>query len=167
VQVWLIYLTAILVKLSLVRLRKVLHNFGFRKGERIIIVSVKEGINKIKKLDNTMKPRAIYQNLNFYSFESILFFHACHSKKKLRKNIDLFLKKLVSVRVLLRGKDLKRLDLEPKVLYGRILEEILLVKMNKRLSTKSQEEIEALKVFKRVKKYGKVKKSYSKKYTKI
>ncbi len=151
-QAWTIYLAAILAKLSARRLEKVLHDFGFKKGERIIISSIKAGMLKIKRLDKKLKAHVIYRILNPYSFESVLFFYAYHNRSKLRKNIEYFLDELVNARLKTKGRDLQKLRLQPQTLYNKILQRLLYVKIDKGLKTKKEELEEAKKIFKRLSK---------------
>lgn len=151
-QTWLIFLAGILINLSSQRLEKVLHNFGFRKGERLIISSIKKNVRKIKKLNKCTNPQIIYRTLNPYSFESILFFYAYYSKKVFRKNIRYFLDKLVDTRLRIRGKDLEDLGLKPSTIYSKIFKKLLYSKMDNRLKSRREELEEAKRIYKRLSK---------------
>jgi len=146
-EVWTIYLGAILINFSLKKIKAILHNFGFKKGERIIISSMRKGLLKIKKLDSKLKPKAIHQILDQYSLEAILFFYAYYSRIKLRKNIDYFLDELIHSRILLRGRDLKEIGLKPYTLYGKVLKSLNYVKLSKSLKTKEDELREVKRIF--------------------
>ena len=148
-EVWLLYLAAILIKLSPLRLKKFFHDFGFRKGERAVVSSIREGLNKIKKLEKHTKASNIYRILEPYSFESILFFYAYYQKRSLRKNIEHFLDKLVDIRLKIKGRDLKKMDLKPHILYSKILKKALYSKIDKGLKGKRQEAEEVKRIFKR------------------
>jgi len=149
-QVWLVYLGAMLVRLSLREMKNVLHNFGFKKGERIIVTSMSEGFRKIKRLDSKVSPKVIHRILDQYSLEAILFFYAYYPRVKLRKNIEHFLEELIDSRIELKGRDLKELGFEPTVLYGRILKSVSYAKLSKSLKTKDDEIKEARRIFKRL-----------------
>lgn len=148
-EVWLLYLAAILIKLSPSRLKKFFHDFGFRKGERDVVSSIVKSINKIKRLGKHTKASNIYRILEPYSFESILFFYAYYQKRSLRKNIERFLDKLVDIRLKIKGRDLKKMDLKPHVLYSKILKKALYSKIDKGLKSKHQEAEEIRRIFKR------------------
>ncbi len=148
-EVWLLYLAAILIKLPPSRLKKFFHDFGFRKGERAVVNSIEKSINRIKRLGKHTKASNIYRILEPYSFESILFFYAYYRKKDLRKNIEHFLDKLVDIRLKIRGRDLKKMDLKPHVLYNKILKKALYSKIDKGLKGKRQEAEEVRRIFKR------------------
>jgi len=149
-EVWTIYLAGIVNKLSAKQIAKILHDFGFKKGERIIINSIKTGIPEIEKLDRKLKPHVIYRTLNPYSFESVLFFYAYYNKSKLRKNIEYFLDKLVNIRLKTKGRDLQKLKLQPQTFYNKILLKTLYAKIDKRLKTKREELEEVKNIFKRL-----------------
>ena len=151
-EVWLLYLAAILIKLPSSRLKKFFDDFGFRKGERAVINSIVKSINKIKRLAEYTKASNIYRILQPYSFESILFFYAYYQNKDLRKNIEHFLDKLVDIRLKIKGRDLKTMNLKPDILYNNILKKTLYSKIDKGLEGKRQESEEVKRIFKRHKK---------------
>jgi len=148
-EVWLLYLAAILIKLPASRLKKFFHDFGFRKGERAVVSSIEKSINKIKRLGKHTKASNIYRILEPYSFESILFFYAYYREKSLRKNIEHFLDKLVNIRLKIKGRDLKAMNLKPDILYNKILKKTLYSKIDKGLKGKRQEAEEVRRIFKR------------------
>jgi tRNA nucleotidyltransferase (CCA-adding enzyme) len=146
-QEWIIYLSGLLVKLSPGKINKILHEFGFRKTERAIVTSVKSGVSKIKKLNRRSKSYLTHKILDDYSFESIIFFYAYYSSKNIRAKISEFLKELVKVRLKVKGEDLKRIDLKPQVLYGKLLKKLLYAKIDKGLKSKKDELREARIIF--------------------
>ena len=151
-EVWLLYLAAILIKLSPSRLKKFFDDFGFRKEERVVVSSIEKSINKIKRLGEYSKASNIYRILQPYSLESILFFYAYYQKRDFRKNIEYFLNNLVDIRLKIKGRDLKAMNLKPDILYNKILKKTLYSKIDKGLRLKSQEAQEAKRIFGRHKK---------------
>ncbi len=149
-QAWLIYLAAILMKLSAGQLTKLLSDYAFRKGERLIIQSITAGLGKVKVLTKNLKPYAVYRLLNEYSFEALLFFYAYYPQVKIRRQIDYFFSELSGIRLSVRGKDLKQLNLSPDSLYGELLRQLLCAKINKGLGTKKKELQEAKAIFHRL-----------------
>jgi tRNA nucleotidyltransferase (CCA-adding enzyme) len=147
---WLMYLAGILIKLPGEKVCNILHDFGFKKGERSIVNSIKKGIFRIKWLDKPTKPHFIYQVLNPYSYEAILFFYAYHTQKRLRKNIECFLQTLVDIRLKIRGEDLKNLEFKPFTLYSKLLDRLLYAKIDKGFKNKEQEIKEAKNIFKQM-----------------
>ena len=154
-ETWLLYLAAILIKLSSLKLKSFFHEFGFRRGERVIINSIKESKFKIKKIGGYSKPGVIYRVLEPYSLESILFFYAYYQDKKVRRNIEYFLDELAGISLKIKGRDLKKMNLEPCTLYGKVLLRTLYSKINKGLKGKREEAKEAKRIFKRFKHYNK------------
>ncbi|MBN3039993.1 MAG: CCA tRNA nucleotidyltransferase [Candidatus Omnitrophica bacterium] len=146
-QYWIIYLSKILIRLSAKSLENLLHDYAFRKGERIIILSIKASLFKARKLKKPLKKSLIYRFLNPLSFEAILFFYVYYPDKIARENIDCFLKELVKTNLRIRGRDLTRLGLVPNILFGKVFEKLMHVKIDKGISTKKGEMIEALEIF--------------------
>ena len=149
-QDWLIYLAAILKGLSFKAIEKVLDDFAFKKGERMIVISIRKGLLKAKKLKLLASPKAVYCFLNPYSLEAILFFYAFYPQIRLRRNIEYFLAELIHKRTELNGHDLKALGLEPSRLYGRIFKSLIYAKITKGLKTKSEEVKEARSILRRL-----------------
>lgn len=142
---WVVYLAALLIKLTREEALNFLERFGLRKGERIRILSIYANILRIKRLNKKLQPHAVYRLLNHLSFESIIFFYAYHPERNLRRNIELFLDTLVHVRLQVKGEDLKNLGYKPYSLYGEILEKLLYAKLDKGFTAK-KEEIEQVKL---------------------
>lgn len=149
IELWLLYLAAILIKINSLRLSKFFSDFGLRKSEQAVIVSIKREIKRIKSLKKQVKDSSIYRTLRPYSQESILFFYAYYRDNALRKNIERFWDKLSDVRLKISGRDLKEMGLKPDVLYSKILESVLYSKIDKGLSSKDQEIEEVKRILKR------------------
>jgi tRNA nucleotidyltransferase (CCA-adding enzyme) len=147
---WILYLTGLLLKLPKKDILEILSNFGFKKSERIRVVSIKDNLYKIKKLNKKMKPHRVYSIINPLSFEAILFFYAYYTDRKIRKNIRFFLEKLVGVYLKIKGSDLKKIKISPSTIYGKILEKVLYAKIDRGLSTKKEELRLAKSIFKKM-----------------
>jgi tRNA nucleotidyltransferase (CCA-adding enzyme) len=144
-KAWVIYLAAILLKLPSEKIKRILNNFAFKRGERIIITSIKSGLYPLKKLNKKLKMSVIYKTLNPYSFESILFFYAYyHRQKQLRKNLDCFLDQLIHIRLKLKGRDLKKMNFKPLNSYGKVLTKLFYYKIDEGFKSK-RDEIRTLK----------------------
>ena len=147
---WIIYLMGLMVKLPQKDIITFLKKFDFRKGERMRILSAKTYLRSVKKLDKSLKPHRVYCLLDAMSFESIIFFHAYYPQRAIRKNIELFLSKLVNTRLKVKGNDLKKLGFKPSNLYSDVLEKVLYSKIDKGLRSKQQEMEEVTRVFSRI-----------------
>lgn len=138
-QSWLVYLGAILLSVPRGNFERILHDFGFKKGEQIILRSMREGLKSIGRLSQTVKPHVLYRSCSVFSFEALLFFYAYYPQKMLRKNIDYFLEKQISVTLSIRGNDLKQLGLKPESCYGRVFQRLLNRKLDYGFSSKDEE----------------------------
>lgn len=141
-DIWIIYFSVFLVKLSLSELLELFHGFCLKKGDRIRIVSIKDNLNAFKKLNKKIKPYAIFKIIDHLSFESIIFLYAYYKEKQIRKNIEYFFSTLVNIRLKTRGLDLQNLNIQPTGIYTKLLTKLLEVKMNKNLD--AQAELSAL-----------------------
>ncbi len=146
---WLIYLMGLMIFLSPSRVRKFCQRFALRKGDTQRLVRLKEAKKRIERLKNKKGDKvAIYKALNPLSFEEIIFFSAYFKDKKIRGNIDYFLKHLCKVHLKIKGKDLKEIGLKPLHLYNKTLRLLLYRKIKKELVTKQEEILEAKEIFK-------------------
>jgi len=144
---WLIYLMAILYKIKRIEVARLLDTFGFRKGEKIRILSLYDNMDKVEQLNRKVLPHVIYKTLNPLSFENIIFFYAYYRKKTIRKNIEIFLDKLIGIHLRLKGEDLRRLGFKPPTLYGKLFEKLLYAKIDKGFKTLEEEISEAHIIF--------------------
>ena len=144
---WLIYLMGILYRLKSQDASKFLDTFGFRKGEKIRILSLYYNMDKIKQLNRKVLPHVIYKTLNPLSFENIIFFYADCRKKAIKRHIEIFLDKLINIRLRLKGEDLRKLGFKPTTLYGKIFEKLLYAKIDKGFKTLEEEIREAHIIF--------------------
>ncbi len=147
VDAWLIYLIGLMIGLKREEIAKFVQEFDFRKGDRIRVLSAKDSLAGISCLDKNVKPRDLYRKLFPLSLETILFFYAYYSGKTIRRQIELFLGKLIHIRLKVKGSDLKALGFQPLVLYGKVLEGLLDAKIEKKLATKGEELKEAKDIF--------------------
>jgi tRNA nucleotidyltransferase (CCA-adding enzyme) len=138
-QAWVIYLAAIVVDIQSDTLSRFFHDFAFRKGERIIIHSIKNNLKSIKTVNKAQAPSKIYKALSDFSFEALVFFYAYYPLKQLRKNIDNFLSSYIHVKIKVKGKDLKALGLKPEKLYGEVFKKLLYSKLDQGFKYKRDE----------------------------
>ncbi len=150
-ETWLIYLSALIFKLPKKQFLNFIHTFSLRKGERLRLLSLKDNLVKTKSLNNNLSRSAIFELLNALSFETIIFFYAYYPYRKLRKNIFLFLDKLVNIRLLVKGEDLKKAGIFPTSFYGEIFRRLLRIKLDKGIKHKEEELKIALEIFERLK----------------
>ncbi|MFH1875581.1 MAG: hypothetical protein ABH865_01655 [Candidatus Omnitrophota bacterium] len=142
-DIWLLYLSAVLMRPSVRAVDMFFSTFDFRRGERVRVLSIKKYITKVKILARPVTTHRIYRLLNPLSFEAIVFLYSFHTNARLRANIRYFLNSLAHVRLKVRGEDLKRIGIKPHTAYGGLLEKLLDVVLDQGLATK-EEEIRAL-----------------------
>lgn len=145
---YILYLAAILIKLSKNEVTTFIETFGFKKGDRARILSIYDNLSRAKRLNRKSLPHKIYQFLNPFSFESAVFFYAYYRQKGIRKHISFFLGNLSIMRLKLKGHDLRQMGFAPLTLYGKLFEKLLYAKMDKGLETVEEEIKEARAIFK-------------------
>jgi len=82
---------------------------------------------------------AIYRKLNGFKIESILFMMAVAKKKAVKKSISHFFTDLRRPRLLLKGRDLKKMGLKPGPVYRQVLEAVLDAKLDGTLKSQKDE----------------------------
>jgi len=153
INYWLVYLLVFASKLSKTRSFEFCRKFRFKKEEQKILFSVLRQRSQILKLGKKdIKKAQVFKLLKSFRSESILFFYAYFESKIIRKNIILFFDQLLSVRIHLRGQDLKDMGFSPRTFYGRALDRLHLFKIENGAMTKEAEVCEIKKIFPRLKK---------------
>jgi len=147
---YILYLTAILIKLSRKEVVVFTERSGLKKGDKIRILSIYDNLAKAGALDKRVLPHKIYQFLNPFSFESVVFFYAYYPDKDIRRHINFFLKNLSIMRLKLKGHDLRQMGFAPLTLYGKLFEELLHAKMDKGIKSLNDEIKEARAIFKKL-----------------
>ncbi|MBU1121352.1 MAG: hypothetical protein KKF54_01470 [Candidatus Omnitrophica bacterium] len=150
VEGWLLYLSGIMIRYSLEEIVDFFRKFSLKKGDMIRVFAVKENIGRIKQLNKDIKPHIIYRLLNPLSLESILFFYAYYTQRKIRANIECYLKELIYVHLKVKGQDLKKMEIKPYEIYSQLLQQLLYAKIDKGFTTKAQELEEVKRIFKRL-----------------
>jgi tRNA nucleotidyltransferase (CCA-adding enzyme) len=151
IDAWLLYFAVILNKLSAVETAQLCHKFGFKKGETIRLVSIKQNERAIKELSGSIKPSRIFSLIDQLSYETMIFYYACSANKYLRRNISYYINKLSHLRLKIKGEDLRRIGLSPQELYGKVLTKLLEEKMDKNIADKAQELALAVKIMDKLK----------------
>ncbi len=145
-RAWLIYLSGMLLKLPDCEFFKVIDKFGFKKEERATIIAIKRNIRRIKKVGRNKNASDIYRNLKNYNLETIIFFYVYFQDRKLRENINFFMKELYQQKLKVKGRDLKKIGVASSSVMGKILKKLFFLKLDKKLKTKKQELEEAKKI---------------------
>ncbi|MFH1406641.1 MAG: CCA tRNA nucleotidyltransferase [Candidatus Omnitrophota bacterium] len=148
IDLWLIYLFAILDTLSEKETEEFVRNFVFRKGEELRIMSVKQKVSAALRVlkKTSIAPHAVYQALEPLSFEAILYAMAKSSGKTAYRHMSCFFGKYNSMRLAITGKDIKAAGFKPGPYFRGILEKTLYAKIDGKLHGREEELTYALKV---------------------
>jgi len=142
VDLWLVYLMALLEKLNFKDTKAVCGKFAFRRSDRIRLLSCKKSYRKVIKLISSTKrtpPSRLYSALEKLSFEEILFIRAKVKGKLPLSRITDFFVRYNGIKTKIGGEDLKKLGMKPSPLYTKILTEVLHKKVDGELKTKKDE----------------------------
>jgi len=141
-DLWLIYLMALLSDLDKKGVRDLCGKFVFSRNDKIRLISCKDSCDKILQFlsrKKHLRPSEIYKRLRPLSCETILFMMAKAKGDKVKARIGDFLMKSKDVKIKAKGMDLKRMGLKEGPAIGRILGQILYAKIDGEVSSKSEE----------------------------
>ena len=141
-DVWLMYLMALLDGLKFSSAKTLCEKFVFRKKDTQRILSVKESGPKALKYLSTNtapKPSQLYKMLHFLSYEAILFLAAKTKKKKELARVKEFLLKFNDVKIEVRGNHLKKMGLHPGPRFRKVLTSVLYAKIDGRVKSGKDE----------------------------
>lgn len=139
---WLMYLMALFENLNKRTVKALCSKFAFRRGDRLRIISYKEGCGKILKFLSQKKdlaPSQIYKRLHPFSYEAILLIFAKTKHNKVKEAIVNFLLKYNNIKIKTTGDDLERLGFRPGPHLGKALDKILYAKIDGKIRTKKDE----------------------------
>jgi len=141
-DIWLIYLMALLDDLSFASTKSLCEKFVFRRGERLRILNYKKYNQKI--LENlsqkkNLKPSQIYKKLHPLSYEVIVLIAAKSKNKKAIARIRDFLLEYNNVKINMRGSHLENLGLEPSPRFRHVLNKALYAKIDGDVKSKKDE----------------------------
>ena len=154
IDLWLVYFTALIDKLSLKESLKVCDRFVMRRSSRLRIISCKRFEKKVVAIlcaGKLIKPSRLYKLLEPLSYEALIFLMAKCGKGLVKKRVRDFLCEYNGVRLKIRGSDLKKLGMRPGPDFTRILKKTLYAKIDGKLKTKKDELLFAKKLAKMVK----------------
>ncbi len=137
---WLIYFMALMAKSSDGVVDRVLKKFPFTKGEHTSIRQGRDVADIKKKLSSKALLRSeVYRILHSLNPETILYTRASTIQKTICRRIDRFLSEDTYVQLRINGEDLKRMGIASGRRMGKILEDILYLKIDGRVQTKKEE----------------------------
>ena len=85
------------------------------------------------------KNSTIYHRLSVFKIELILYMMAATKNKLAKRSISNYFTQLRQINTSIKGRDLKKMGLEPGPIYREILQAVLDAKLNGRLKTRSDE----------------------------
>jgi len=142
VDIWIMYLNALLDMLSTQELEELCSAFVFKKGEQTRLFSYKRNGAKILNLlsrKGRISASEIYERLEPLSYEVILSMMAKSSSRIAKKRIADFFTRYNGTRLKIKGRDLEALGLKAGPGFKKILTEALHAKLNNGFTTKKQE----------------------------
>lgn len=158
VELWLVYLMALLDPLSYNDTSRICQSFVFRRGDSIRLLSYKKHAAKILIALSSRRdipPSAVYGLLEPLSLEVILLMMAqarasspARRPRRAAERVKDFLERYNGVRVLIRGGDLKTMGLTPGPEFKNILKKVLYAKIDGKLKSKRDELAFAAKLIK-------------------
>lgn len=139
-DVWLIYLIALLDSLNLSQTEQLCRKFVFHRGEEKRILNYKKLKPQIiSQLCAKNKPSKIFACLEPLSYEVILLLKVKYKNHYLQQNIENFLKLYNGMRTYLSGDDLRRLGILPGPPYQKIFRRLLNARLDGKVKTKDEE----------------------------
>ncbi len=149
VRKWIIYLTALLGRLSYGDISAICGRFVFCRRDRLALISYKKYGRRAARILSSranILPSEIYSVLEPLPYEVVILLmasltsrRACLARRRAVSRIKDFIQKYSQVRPKINGGDIKALGLEPGPRFKRILENILHKKIDGQLLTKRDE----------------------------
>jgi len=141
IDLWLIYLMALLETLKVPDIKCLNDKFIFQKRDRVKLLSCAKNNKRILKTLSVKKlnPSQIHSILSNQSLEEILFLRAEARKKDVLSNIERFLIRHDKVKIQIGGEELKKLGLKPGPLYTKLLKGVLHQRIDGKIKTKNDE----------------------------
>ncbi|MBN1354577.1 MAG: CBS domain-containing protein [Candidatus Omnitrophica bacterium] len=151
IDLWLIYFMALLENLNTEEARYICDKFALRSCDRTRLLSCKKNAKNaaLRISKKAIKPSSIYSILEPMSFEEILFLRSKLKNKMALSRIGDFFSKYNRVRIKMGGEDIKKLGITPGPMYAKILNAVLRMKIDEKVTTKKDELEFAKKLVKR------------------
>ncbi len=141
IEIWLIYFAALIKNLSLEEAEKLCRRFVLTRNQVKKITIFKREIDKSLKIlkRNNLSKTEIYEALNHFSPEAIILVLSYSDNKRIKEKVSVFLNKLSKIKLQISGLDLERLNIPFGPRYGEVLKQILFLKIDGKIKSKSQE----------------------------
>lgn len=143
IKKWLVYFICLLDKLNRKEIKKVTSRLVLSNADKEIIkwysLNSKKIPNNFAKIKKAVAPSKIYKVLRGSSSEALLVLMAKVGSQAAISHIKNFICDYRDVKLKINGNDIKKLGLDPSPDYGRIMDKLLYLKLDKGLTTRPQE----------------------------
>ena len=141
---WPVYFMGLLAKADGRVVKRVLERFPLTKNERRGIEQSRQSIDMVRSLSaRSLRASQVFRILRPLTAEAVLYLRVVTSKVMVSQRIDRFLDRDIEVKLSINGDDLKAVGVASDRRMGRVLENILHLKIDKKVGTK-QEELKAV-----------------------
>jgi tRNA nucleotidyltransferase (CCA-adding enzyme) len=139
---WAVYFLALLRSCDKETVSEICKRFEIAPRHRSIFCKERfEADRFISRMERNLpvKNSTIYRGISVFNIELILYMMAATKNEALKRSISNYFTQLRHIETSIKGKDLKKLGLEPGPIYREILEAVLDGKLNGRIKTRSEE----------------------------
>jgi len=138
-EVWLIYFMSLLSGLSSAEKKVLLEKFNLNSEDRKKIADFKEA-GLLKSLSKkTANAGQVYRLLKPLSYETVLFLKSSNKSRLVNRRIENFLRLHSHIKTAIGGSELRSLGFKEGRNIGRVLEQILLARIEGRLNSRREE----------------------------
>jgi tRNA nucleotidyltransferase (CCA-adding enzyme) len=142
IDVWLVYLMALLEVLPERAVTEMLKRFPFSEPESTMLKMARVGCHTVLRRlvsQRPLKPAEVYHLLSGLSDETLLFLMAKSKGEIVKRQVSAFLTTYQHVKPILTGADLKAMGLKPGPRFKQILDRLLDAKLNGEVKTETEE----------------------------
>lgn len=137
---WLMYMMGLIARADDRIAHDILSKFPFTKKERLSIQQSRKADDMVKRISAKNLPSSqVYRTLKPLTREAILYIRIKTLNPVVSRRIDRFLTRDSQIELCINGQDLKRIGITSGSKMGRIMEHVLCLKIDKKISTKTQE----------------------------
>ncbi len=139
---WTVYFLALIRRLDEATTEEICQRFELAPRLRRLFVSERlEAERCLTWLERIKKPKnsQLYNRLIGFRIELTLYMMAVTRKESVKRAISQYITALRYIRISLRGKDIKKMGLEPGPIYREVLHSVLEAKLDGKLKTKIDE----------------------------
>jgi len=137
---WMVYFIGLTAGANDQMVERILVKFHLTKNERTTIQQSRHNEDIIKRLSaKDLFASQVYQILKPLTMETILYLRVRTSRPIVCRRIDRFLAEGAQVKLCINGEDLKKAGITSGCRMGRALEDVLYLKIDKKVNTKREE----------------------------